>query len=204
MVGRRVAAALLEKLDGRVVGADEVGVEAEEGGEPGREQAEHQVGERDAELLLEVERDLLHRGHVSYEDGRHHHHHEHRQARHVPDEEHEKLVVEEADAVVEPRAKVVHLEDAPPEHAAVVRAVGLVHVRLRLPTHPPRPVVLRLERLQLRDEGAHLRVLRAHDPRVRDAAGLGEDGAHEGDDAQREEDVERDAVSPAERLRALV
>lgn len=43
----------------------------------------------------------------------------------ISQEEHEELVVEETDAVVDPRTVVVHLEDAAGAYAAVVRAVGL-------------------------------------------------------------------------------
>ena len=100
------------------------------------------------------------------EDGRHRDEHEDSQHRHVEDEQVKVLVVVEADAIVEPRAKVVHLEHAPPEHLAKVRAVGLVDVGLRLAADAPRAVVLHLERVQLRDERARLGVLRADDPRV--------------------------------------
>ena len=143
------------------------------------------------------------------EDGRHRDEHEDGQHRHVEDEQVKVLVVVEADAIVEPRAKVVHLEHAPPEHLAKVRAVGLVDVGLRLAADAPRAVVLHLERVQLRDERARLGVLRADDPRVGDASRIGEDGAHEGDHAEREDGVEgdrvRDALAPcADRGRRVV
>lgn len=43
----------------------------------------------------------------------------------VAEEEHEKLVVVEANAVVDPRTVVVHFEDTTGANAAVVGAVGL-------------------------------------------------------------------------------
>ena len=128
------------------------------------EQAEDEVGEGDTELLSEVDVGVLERRDVDHEDGRHHAEHEDRQRRHVEDEQVKVFVVVEADAIVEPRAKMIHLEHDAAEHLAIVGAVGLVHVGLGLAADAPRAVVLHLERLQLRDELARLGVLRTDDP----------------------------------------
>ena len=138
------------------------------------------------------------------EDGRHGDEHEDGEGRHVEDEQVKELVVEEADAVVEPRAEVVHLQDATAEHLAKVGAIGLVDVGLGLAAHPPSPVVLHLQRLQLRDKLARLRVLGTDDPRLGDAAWISEDGAHKGEHADEEYGVEHDRVRHARALRADV
>ena len=105
VIRRRVAAALLEELDRGVVECEEVGVEAPEACEGDGEEAEHQIGERDAELLTEVNRDGAVGRHVLYEGSGHRVDHEHGQHDHVEDEKVEEFVVEEADAVVQPGRK---------------------------------------------------------------------------------------------------
>ena len=52
--------------------------------------------------------------------GRHGHQHEDREARHVHDEEVEELVIVEANAVVDPRAVVIHVQDTPFAERAVM------------------------------------------------------------------------------------
>jgi len=53
---------------------------------------------------------------------------------HVEHEQHEKLLVTEADAIVDPGAVVVHPHDAPPAYTAMMRFGGLR--RLALLAHP--------------------------------------------------------------------
>ena len=67
---------------------------------------------------------------------------------HVEYEEHEELVVRETDAAVRPRAEVVHLQHAPVELPAKVRAVRLVDGRVALSADATGAVVFRLKRRQ--------------------------------------------------------
>ena len=107
-----------------------------------------------------------------------------------------------------PWAKVVHLEDAAAEHLAKVSAIRLVHVRLALPADAEAAVLLSLAG-QLQGLGWHIGTgllegdLRDGvnvDPRVGDAAGIGEHRPHKRHHPQDKERVEHHRVRDTLRM----
>ena len=94
---------------------------------------------------------------------------------------------------------MVHLEHAPLHHAAVVRAVRLVHRGLALPAYSNRPIVFLLLRLQHRGHQprplAALQIVWVHRPRVGNVAGIGEDGAQEAGHCECEDNIKGDRTA---------